>query len=87
MMIFIYCPKCGYYERIDYDNTDVRLDVEMHCGKCNALMITHCPNPDCPIYLIEKLDNNFCKCGTEYPDISKTRIKPKSYQFPTRECG
>lgn len=85
MNVFIYCPNCGYYEKFDYDNTDNRFDVETHCGECGKTMVTHCSNPECPQYLIESLENNYCKCGTEYIDIKKTQKRiNKSNQFPTR---
>jgi len=76
MDAYCYCPQCGENEK--FDESDIRLDVERHCGKCNTIMITHCPNSECPQYIIETLDRDFCPCGTKYLNIEIARQKYKN---------
>lgn len=76
--IYFYCPECGDYETYDPLKDDVMTGVETHCGKCNAEMLTLCPNDKtCMDRYITTLKNKFHKCGTELPNIEKTNQNPK----------
>lgn len=70
--VYFYCPECGYYETYDPIKNEIMSGVETHCGKCNAEMITRCPNREtCVDEYIVTLKNKYHKCGTELPNIEK----------------
>ena len=80
MNAFCYCPSCGFYEKFDFDTSDVCFDAERHCGDCGSEMVTKCKNPLCTSHIIESLSKKFCPCGTAYPNIDKAH---KKYQGDT----